>query len=174
MVLSGEVDIGVGGVGPEDPKLRIVSIVEDAFGIVAPEDHPLAKRRSAEWSDLKGERIIGNATLETIRDHASLRWVTAEPVLALRNRASLLGSIRGGIGVTILPRLACPPDEYGLRFTQLKNPRLTRTVGIIARDGATLLPAAASMEALAAASLAEFAAEKGAKVLRAANPRRRA
>lgn len=162
LVLSGEVQVGVAGQSPRTAEVAFTPVARDAFGLVCKKTHPLARRRGpVTWASLADERLIGNATFETLKNR-QLGSGIDDPAIVVSNRASLLASVVGGLGVTVLPVLARPAAGSGLAFVPLVEPVVERIVGVLTRKEETLLPSVAAMHALALRSLAQFTRRKGA------------
>ncbi|WP_434644442.1 LysR family transcriptional regulator [Achromobacter piechaudii] len=162
LVLSGEVHVGVAGQVPRTAEVAFTPVARDAFGLVCRKTHPLARRRGpVPWSALQEERLIGNATFDTLKNR-QLGGYIDDPAMVVSNRASLLASVVGGLGVTVLPVLARPAVSSGLAFVPLCEPTVERIVGVLTRKEETLLPSVAAMHDLALGSLAQFTRRKGA------------
>ncbi len=162
LVLSGEVQVGVAGQVPRTAEVAFAPVARDAFGLVCRKSHALARRRGpVPWSALAGERLIGNATFDTLKNR-QLGGAIEDPFMVVSNRASLLASVVSGLGVTVLPVLARPAAATGLAFVPLAGPTVERIVGVLTRKEETLLPSVAAMHALALRSLAQFTRRKGA------------
>jgi len=162
LVLSGEVQVGVAGQVPRTAEVAFAPVARDAFGLVCRKSHPLARRRGpVPWSALADERLIGNATFDTLKNR-QLGGAIEDPFMVVSNRASLLASVVSGLGVTVLPVLARPATATGLAFVPLAEPTVERIVGVLTRKEETLLPSVAAMHALALRSLAQFTRRKGA------------
>ena len=143
-------------------EVAFTPVARDAFGLVCRKGYPLARRRGpVPWSALDAERLIGNATFDTLRNR-QLGGGIDDPAMVVSNRASLLASVVSGLGVTVLPVLARPSVGSGLAFVPLAEPTVQRIVGVLTRKEETLLPSAAAMHALALQSLAQFTRRKGA------------
>ena len=119
LVLAGEVQVGVAGQAPRTDEVAFTPVARDAFGLVCKKSHPLARRRGpVSWAALADERLIGNATFETLKNR-QLGSGIDDPAIVVSNRASLLASVVGGLGVTVLPVLARPAAGSGLAFVPL-------------------------------------------------------
>lgn len=164
LVLSGEVQVGVAGHTPRTDELAFSPVARDAFGLVCRKNHPLARRRSVPWSALEEERLIANATFATLKGR-QLGAGIDDPAMDISNRASLLASVAGGLGMTVLPVLARPAAGTGLAFVPLAEPTVERIVGVLTRKEETLLPSVKAMHELARRSLAQFTRRKGATVI---------
>lgn len=163
LVLTGEVQVGVAGQVPRTAEVAFTPVARDAFGLVCRKGHPLARRRGpVPWSALQEERLIGNATFDTLKQR-QLGSGIDDPAIVVSNRASLLASVLSGLGVTVLPVLARPAVSSGLAFVPLVEPTVERIVGVLSRKEETMLPSVAAMHALALQSLAQFTRRKGAE-----------
>ena len=63
----------------------------------------------------------------------------------MHNTASLLGVVREGIGVTVLPKLAVPPEFADLVFLPLLDSTAQREVWMLSQPAAMLTPAARAL-----------------------------
>lgn len=164
LVAEGSADIGIAAKLVDDPKLDFNPIAADAYGVGCRFDHPLAKRESLTWSQLAGENLIGNDGFETLLGHGLGEWIE-NPVISVSSRTSMMDCVRQGVGITVLPRLTKPTIAKDIVFVPLVKPKVTRLVGIITRQGQTLLPAARDMYALIEAELRIYAKAHGAALV---------
>lgn len=148
-------DIGVATLGPMTGFDRR-KLFTDGFGIVCRADHPLgAERGSVRWADIAGYDLIANGLCDLIREEA-FAPILAASRLSVPSTASLLGFVRAGVGITILPRLAVQADNDGLIFRHLAETSAHRDVHVVSQPVQNLAPAArAFLEMLRAAGLPE-------------------
>lgn len=144
MVLAGEVDLGICSSVEVNSRLHLTPLMEEPFGFVCRPDHPLAARRTLKWSNLSGLPLIGTTAHRQLVDPGvaeilSKAQVTTEGIL------TLLGLIREGIGVTVLPKIAVPRDSGSLVFVPLTAPSLSRKVYLMRLRERTPSPAAYRM-----------------------------
>ena len=98
LVADGTVDIGVCGQLADDPKLSFQPIAIDAFGILCPPSHRLARnRRGVAWSALRDERLIGNDSFELLKGSGLGEWIE-DPAMVVTSRVSSHGLRQGGTG----------------------------------------------------------------------------
>jgi DNA-binding transcriptional LysR family regulator len=165
LVADGTVDIGVCGQLADDPKLSFQPIAIDAFGILCPPSHRLARsRRGVAWSALRDERLIGNDSFELLKGSGLGEWIE-DPAMVVTSRVSLMACVKAGLGITLVPMLTRAEKKLGLAFVPLIQPRITRTVGIVTKGGQTLLPSVAQVQARIARSLTEYARAQGATLV---------
>ncbi len=154
-VVRGEADFGVNFVGTQEPEVDFQPILEEAFVLACRRDHPLARRRKVAWSELAGHEYMtvskssGNRLLI---DHALAR-LKKNPrwFYETRHVSTLLGLVEAGLGVAAVPRLALPSARHAqLVAVPLVEPKVTRTLGLIRRQGRSLSPAAAQLYSLMA------------------------
>lgn len=137
-------DIGLASLGPM-PGLDRQLLFTDPFGLVCRADHRLARGwDQLGWSDLDGENFIANGLCKHIRDDG-FAPVLAAARLMVRNTASLLGLVRAGVGVTLLPRRAVPPEAADLAFLPLGDSRARREVWMLTQPAPLLIPAAQAL-----------------------------
>ena len=65
-----------------------------------------------------------------------------------RKRAALttsLGLVEAGLGISVLPRMATPQGDHPFLVTHpIRDPEISRTIGVVRRRGASISPAAAT------------------------------
>lgn len=134
-------DIGLGSVagGPNfDRKL----LFADPFGVVCAPEEPLALRgEPVAWADLVERDFITHGLCHLIED------VEFDPILdaaamSVPNTASLLALVRGGVGLTLLPRRAVPEDDPRLVFLPLAQSNAQRHLYLVSQPRRLLPPAA--------------------------------
>lgn len=141
MLKDGRVEIGFGG-PPRDENISFEPLFRDRLlliskGEVAPDRDP-----SIPLEALAKTRLIGSGIVDDLI--AGLRDIEpAARQLTVHNTASLLALVKAGVGATVLPELAIPkPDRALLTIRPIGEPPITRTVGLLYRDGISLSPAA--------------------------------
>ena len=112
--------------------------------------HAFAGAASVNWSQLEGTplvRISPQAGNRGLIDTAlgsrreALHWR-----YEVQHVASAVGMVLAGVGLSVVPRLAVDlPGTPGLVAVPLRNPHVTRALGIVQKQG---LPLAAPAQAL--------------------------
>ncbi|THF49633.1 LysR family transcriptional regulator [Allorhizobium terrae] len=146
-VARGEVEFGINIMGFSDPDLMFERLIEDPFVLAARKDHPLAAKSEIQWGDLAPYQLItvhrssGNRTLldaALAKSNLKLRWS-----FEVTHLSTSLGLVEAGLGISVLPKLATPQEDHPFLVTRpIRNPEISRTIGIVRRRGGTLSPAA--------------------------------
>lgn len=146
-VARGEVEFGINIMGTSDPDLTFDRLVEDPFVLAARRDHPLAEKGEVGWQDLEPYHLVtvhrssGNRTLldaALARSNIKLRWF-----YEVTHLSTSLGLVEAGLGISVLPRMATPQGDHPFLITRpIRNPEISRTIGVVRRRGGTLSPAA--------------------------------
>lgn len=140
------IDIGIGSGKTTLASLKIRPLFSDHFGIVCSKDHTLASMgRELRWVDLQSHLLISNATGGQINNQV-FRKLDDAANLRIRNTSSVLGMVRAGVGITVLPKLTFEGQADGLRFLPLAEPDTIREVNIITRAQAEVSPVAQAFE----------------------------
>ena len=150
-ILSGDVDFGICSPWEPDAQLSFEPLFEDMYGVVTAPDHPLARQDGElTWKELQSYRILGfSADLgmqHQLTQTNALSQDFREPRYRVSNTSTIATLLARGVGVSAMSALAArraPLDS--LSFRSLKEPTLTRTVGILTRTGRSLSPAAIAM-----------------------------
>jgi DNA-binding transcriptional LysR family regulator len=147
LVQAGTIEFGITMVAAHRWDFDIEMLIKDPFTLVCPEDHPLASQPSLSWSDLADEpmiRISSRAGNRMIIDDAlgsrreSLCWR-----YEAQHIQTAIALVRAGVALTVVPRLSVDPfDEKGLKLVPLRNPSVTRQLGIVSKRGVPLSPLA--------------------------------
>ena len=154
-VARGEADFGLNFIGSQEADLEFEVILEEPFVAACRRDHPLARRKSVAWNELRaydfmtvgkssGNRLLMDLALAGVPDRPA--WIyEAQHVM------TLLGLVEAGLGVAALPRLAMPGKDHPiLASVPLTDPVVTRRVGLIRRRNRSLSPAAQELYSLTA------------------------
>lgn len=134
-------DIGIGSF-PNVEGMRRTELFSDAFGVVCRKDHPLAENwDQLGWPTIGDQTIIANGLCKQITD-PDFAPILARSRLMVPNTTSLLGLVRQGVGITVLPRLAVANFLDELAFLPLVDVAARRTVHLMSRPNNLLMPAA--------------------------------
>ncbi|MBC8719710.1 MULTISPECIES: LysR family transcriptional regulator [Brucella/Ochrobactrum group] len=146
-VARGEVEFGINIMGTADPDLIFDRLIEDPFVLAASKEHPLAEKSEVGWEDLTPYHLItvhrssGNRTLldgALAKSNIKLRWF-----YEVTHLSTSLGLVEAGLGISVLPQMATPQAEHPFLITRpIRNPEISRTIGVVRRRGGTLSPAA--------------------------------
>jgi DNA-binding transcriptional LysR family regulator len=148
-VARGEVEFGVNIMGASDPDLIFDRLVEDPFVLAARKGHPLADREWVTWTDLEpfplitvhrssANRILLDSMLAKVS--LSLRWT-----YEVTHLSTSLGLVEAGLGISVLPRMATPQGDHPFLVTRpIRDPEVSRTIGVVRRRGGSISPAAAT------------------------------
>lgn len=140
-------DIGIGTLAPIDGMSR-VELFRDPFGVVCRKDHPLARNwETLSWRDVADHAFISNG-LCTFIDDPDFAPILAASKLMAPSTASLLGLVRAGVGISVLPRLAVSESESDIAFLPLKDADARRTVHMMSQPRPRLMPAARAFLAM--------------------------
>jgi LysR family transcriptional regulator, carnitine catabolism transcriptional activator len=147
LVRTGDVDFGIGSLVRPDPDVANDPLFTDRLCAFAPADHPLARRRQVRLRDLGAWPLILTGQDTSVRQ--ILERVLAEvrlPVQVAQEATYMttaIGMVQAGLGIAILPESAAAPDAgLHLRAIAIREPVLTRPIGLLTRPGRSLSPAA--------------------------------
>ncbi len=119
-----------------DQHHAIYPLQKDQFGVVAQADHPIFNA-PVTWGSFVDYRLIANNTWDP--DYfEEFQGLNAKTQFSVENMGSLLSLLESTSCVTVLPKLAFPKHNHQLRFEPLTEPRQSREIGIVVRQGAKL------------------------------------
>jgi len=152
-VARGEADFGLNFIGSGEADVEFTPILEETFVAACRRDHPLARRASVSWSDLREYEFmtVGKASGNRLLLDLALAGAGERPIAIYETQhvQTLLGLVEAGLGVAAVPRLAMPgPEHPVLASVPLRDPVITRKLGLIRRRGRSLSPAADELYAM--------------------------
>ncbi|MBN9475628.1 MAG: LysR family transcriptional regulator [Burkholderiales bacterium] len=139
-VLDGDVDFGLCSRLNNYPELNYVPMLADPFGVIFPNDHPLACTNGPiKWSDLAQYDYIG-----LTGDTGIGAFLENYPELGLHGRAQLHDNVSSthslyamlGLGgkISVVPALAAQAGPLNeLKFRELCEPRISREICLATR-----------------------------------------
>jgi DNA-binding transcriptional LysR family regulator len=154
-LLTREVEFGIGGPPRWADELEFTPVVEDPFVVICRADHPLASQRRVSAKRVLNYPIISLARGSNVRETLVAQFTTIgqsfSPAYELIHFYSLGALVEAGLGITLLPVMACEQIKSlsHLRTVRLNHPKFTRPIGLLKRVGETLSPAANSLYDLA-------------------------
>lgn len=136
--------------GPQ-PGLTVKPLVREEMVIVIHREHPFARRRTIEASELAALRFIlyeKNTAMQNLVDRffASL-GVAPTITMEVENNEAIKSLVRAGLGASILPlcAVADEPPEGELRILRVKGRPLTRQLHLVSADAAVFPRAIAEL-----------------------------
>jgi DNA-binding transcriptional LysR family regulator len=143
LVHAGTIEFGITLVAAHRWDFDIETLFRESFVLVCRDDHPLAGSPAANWSDLQGVPLI------RISPHTGNRMII-DDALGSRREAlnwryevqhvnTAVALVKAGLGMTVVPRLAMGlVATEGLHVMQLRNPGVSRQIGIVSKRSAPL------------------------------------
>jgi DNA-binding transcriptional LysR family regulator len=149
-VRSGLADFGIGYIADLPEPFATESLRAEAFCVVLPSRHRLARAKEIELKALRGSTLVSltteSRTRRIIDGAAATAGFSFRHAITVSQFTTLYAFVRNGIGLTVVPQGACPPaNDRELASRPLIRPRLSREVGIVRLRRRELSPAAASM-----------------------------
>ena len=160
LVESGTAEFGLTILTAGRWDLDAEMLLKEPFVLLCPNDHPIGRLEAASWADIAneplirvsaqtGNRLIIDDTLGARRENVTWRY-------EVQHVATAVSLVAAGAGLAVLPRLAVEPDNArGLAVVSLRNPAISRTVGLVTRRGAVLSPLAEELRTLISAQFRE-------------------
>ncbi|MBL8630473.1 MAG: hydrogen peroxide-inducible genes activator [Rhodospirillaceae bacterium] len=144
---EGALDVALIALPYDTDSLTVDEIGAEDVVICLPTDHPLAKKKSIAAADLKDVPLLLLEDGHCLRDHAlaACRLTTkrANEVYQATSLATLVQMVRGGLGVTMLPRMAAPIEtsgQSGIVIRPLERETTARQIALVWRVSAVKGP----------------------------------
>lgn len=146
-VLSNSIELGLVAYPQKHKKLEILPFHEDQLVCVVSPEHPLAKRKRIDITDLAGHKFVGfepdiptrKATDRIFRDAG----IEIEPVMEFDNVETVKRAVEINAGVALLPLTTVRREEAQglLNVLRFRNETYKRPLALIHRKGRVLTPA---------------------------------
>lgn len=155
-VKSGQADLAIAAIRADTPELRAEAFCSDRFHLVCPAGHPLlAAKAPPQPKDLLGHPFIHLSRTSSVRQYldAALRPLQLNAVMEVDQLATVMGMVRAGLGISIVPALALFHfRQPGLATRPLGWKGLTRQLYLVRRRDRGLSLAAQAFYDLVQAS----------------------
>lgn len=153
MVSAGEVDFGIGTIPEGQPDLSAHRLSSDAFVIVMPPSHPLARRRELTWEDVAKLPVIGPHRGNPIRDclDAALatRGISLSRVHEVFLPLTMVGMVDAGLGIAVMSTAVTRlTSALGLVTVMPQDPVISRDISLLMHADRSLSPPAQSFRDL--------------------------
>jgi LysR family cyn operon transcriptional activator len=133
---EGRMDVGLGWVTRHSPNLRYEHLCNDQFTVVVAEDHPWARRRTVDLSELHLQHLL------QLPDHYVMRRMTDEmfrnyrirprTVAEINSIETLLRSLGPLKAIALMPRISLrEAGGLGLKAIRLKGRDLGLEIGLL-------------------------------------------
>lgn len=146
-VQAGRAEFGITIVSANRWDLDVAPLLKEPFVLACPADHPFARQKAVNWPDLQGIPLVrissqtGNRML--IDDALGSRREAMTWRYEVQHVTTAVSMVAAGIGMAVVPRLAVEASgRAGIATVPLRNPSVSRTLGVVSRRGVPLSPAA--------------------------------
>ena len=152
-IRSGVADIGITYLEGLPDILAAVALGHEAFDLIVPRGHPLARRRTrgaiavSELEELPLVSMPPDSQTRRILDGAaSANGISLNHAVVVSQITTMINFIRAGVGLGVAPSAAVS-GLLGERLVRLRlgEPRLSRTVGVVTLKERELTPAASGL-----------------------------
>ena len=151
-VKQGESDFALDYIGMQDPEVEFTPLLKEPFVVACPADHPLARRRTVRWEELARHpyALVSHESRNRVLIDQALAEVKRlpRPVCEVRHVSTLIGIVENGLAIAVVPQLALPRESGAVVGVRLADPGITRTIGLVRRNGRSLSPAATAFAQL--------------------------
>ena len=153
-VASGMADLGIGTFHPTRLDVERLLLFRESLVAVYRRDRPPGRRGASRltWRDLRDEPVLTLPRGSVFRDLAEAGFdacgIPLEPAMEATYVGTLIGLVRAGVGIAIVPGYATAlADTKTLAWQRLERPVIDREVVMVKRTGRTLSPAAEALQA---------------------------
>lgn len=146
-VLSGQAELGIALAGERHPELQELPLFTDPLAFIYRTPHPLHKRKSLTWEDMRTQRLISvsnfTATRVFMDYQLAKRGIRLRGDVEVHHHAAAINLVAAGVGAAILPSSTFQVgDRPGVYKLPLTHPVVRRKVVLIRQKLGQLSPAA--------------------------------
>jgi DNA-binding transcriptional LysR family regulator len=144
LLLNGSLDVALMA-QPEsfDPRLKVVPLYRERFGLAFPAGHPFEQRNTLHVSDVRDQTYLSRVNCE-YRDYlielCGEFGVGFHRGFKSEREDWIMTMVAAGMGICFLPEYSAV--HPGIRHRLVANPDVVRTVSVVSTAGRTLPPAA--------------------------------
>ena len=161
LIDSGAIAFGITLVASHRWDFDAAVLLKDPFVVVMREGEAAGRAGSVSWADLAGVPLI------RISPHTGNRMILDDALGSRRESltwryevqhiATAIALVRAGLGMTVVPRLALDAnDAEGLATLALRNPSVSRQIGVVTKRSAPLTPLAEDLRKHVVQAFAEL------------------
>jgi DNA-binding transcriptional LysR family regulator len=153
-VVSGQADFGISFSRGNQPDIMFLPLLQDVYVAACRHDHPLAGKSSLTWRQFYRHPWIGldkTSGNRNILDQALEHLVPETPsICETRHVTTMLGMVEAGLGIAAVPAMSMPSSSghHDLMGVPLTDPIVTRTMGLLHKNGRALSHLAEELKAL--------------------------
>jgi LysR family carnitine catabolism transcriptional activator len=155
-VKNGQADLAIAAIRADTPELKAEAFCSDRFHLVCPAGHPLMDAKAPPRpKDLLAYPFIHLSRTSSVRQYldAALRPLQLNALMEVDQLATVMGMVRAGLGLSIVPALALFHfQQPGLVTRPLAWKGLTRKLYLVRRRDRGLSQAAQAFYELVQAS----------------------
>ena len=139
---AGSLDLAILALPVRGHEFESLPLLTECFYAAVPIRHRLARRKKIWLRDLRKEPFLllrdGHCFRENAVAACDRARVSPQVVFESGQFSSLLGLVRAGVGVSLVPAMAVERDPSQLRFVRISDPHATRTIGALTLRGRSL------------------------------------
>ena len=113
-LLGGSLDVGIFVLPPNTDGLHVEPLCQDELVVIVAPQHPWARRRHVQWSDLATQVLItsnhGSETFQMTQRELHKRGVSIHESMEVCHGTAVMEMVKVGLGVALLPRWVVRED----------------------------------------------------------------
>ncbi|GGK67342.1 LysR family transcriptional regulator [Amphritea balenae] len=153
LVLSNEVDFGIGANHSSNNDLHYEALIKDRYGVVVSNESELFNATELNWQQLEQSPLLYlsadtgiRVQLDQLRKQSGISIENPQALIEVSTPSGIAALIKQQLGISVLPALAASTESFkGLKFIPLREPVIERNICLITRKGRSLSPAGLSM-----------------------------
>ena len=143
LIREGVAELGLTIMAAGNEELATEPLFTEDYLLVCPAGHPLGGHREIRWSQIAKEALI------RVNQHTANRYIVDQALgeeseqmnwaYEVQHTLTAVRLVQAGLGLTIMPRCAVEAlQREDISYSSLTRPKITRTIGILSRRGASM------------------------------------
>jgi len=134
---NAEIDAALLALPIDDELFDCIKLFEDDFYLAVPSEHALAACETVTQDCLEQYRVLlleeGHCLRDQALDVCQQHGVDEESDFRATSLETLRQMVKGGTGITFMPKIAIQPDEEGIQYIPFENPVPSRSIALLWR-----------------------------------------
>jgi DNA-binding transcriptional LysR family regulator len=148
-LLKSEIDFAISSRLEDDSDISFRPLLIDPFQLLCPRNHSLAARKVVSWASVETAGYIGydptTSNRMVIDRGLAAAGLSIKPMMELAQLGTVIGMVEAGVGVAAVPSMACPAHSAAVVRVRLRQPVITRELGLALPKGRSATPAAEAL-----------------------------
>jgi len=138
---NAEIDAALLALPIDDDLFHCIKLFEDEFYLAVPSEHALATCKTVTQDCLEQYSLLlleeGHCLRDQALDVCQKHGIDEETDFRATSLETLRQMVKGGTGITFMPKAAIQADEEGIQYIPFEKPAPSRSIGLLWRKSSS-------------------------------------